>query len=71
MENEAGLGTAPAEGHVQGVGDQLGAHVVGHGPADDCSAGQVDNRGQVSETGPGPDVRDVSYITVVELSGGA
>jgi len=39
---------------VEGCGDELGAHVVGHGPTDHGATGQVDDGGQVSKAPPGP-----------------
>ena len=39
------------EGHIERVGDELGAHVVGQRPAHHPAGGQVDNGGQV---GPAP-----------------
>lgn len=40
--------------------DQLGAHVVGDGPAHDLLRKAVDDRGQVDEALPGVDVGDVA-----------
>ena len=34
MKQQPGGGPAGGDGHAQGVGDQVGLHVVGHGPAD-------------------------------------
>src|SRR5208282_5529442 len=51
----------------EGVFDQLGAHVVGQGPADDPAAGQVDDRGQVGPALPGRDVGDVADIAPVHF----
>src|SRR5579875_2487211 len=65
------LGRAAAgEGHVQGVFDQLGAHVVGHRPAHYLAAGQVDDGGQVGKARPGPDVGYVAYVATVEVPRG-
>jgi hypothetical protein len=36
VEDDAGRRAAAGQGHVQGVNDQAGPHVVGDGPADDC-----------------------------------
>jgi hypothetical protein len=44
------------EGHFEGVFDQFGAHVIGQGPADDPTTGQVDDRRQVGPALPGGDV---------------
>jgi hypothetical protein len=35
--NEPRIWTAALEGHLQGIDDKLGAHVVCHRPADDAS----------------------------------
>ena len=35
VQDRSGLGLAVPAGHLQGVDDQLGAHVVGDRPADD------------------------------------
>src|ERR1700678_4277300 len=67
MEDDAASWAAPDEGHVQGVFDQLGAHVVGYGPANDAAAGQVDDRRHVGEAGPRPDIGDVADVAGVHL----
>jgi hypothetical protein len=41
------------EGHLEGVFDHFGAHVVGQGPADDPPAGPVDDGGQIKPALPG------------------
>jgi len=46
-------------GHVDGVADQVGAHVLGHRPADDGLGVAVDHGGQVEPAGPGAHVSDV------------
>jgi hypothetical protein len=40
----------------EGVFDQLGAHVISQGPADNPAAGQVDDGRQVGPALPGRDV---------------
>ena len=52
MENDTLLRCAVGERHFEGVFNQFGAHVVGQGPADDPTAGQVDDRGQVGPALP-------------------
>lgn len=47
-----GLQMRPAVGHVEGVGDEFGAMVVGHGVADDLAGGQVEPAGE-SKCSPG------------------
>src|SRR6202034_3979730 len=49
MKDDAPGRAAPVKGHMQGVFDQLGAHVVGDSPAQYPAAGQVDDGGQVGE----------------------
>jgi len=71
MEDDALGWAALGEGHSQGVLDELGAHVVGERPAHHPAAGQVDDRGQVGEAGPRPDVRDVADVAGIGLSRGA
>ena len=41
MPDQPGLGPALRERHLQRVGDELGAHVIGHRPADDPAAVDV------------------------------
>ncbi|WSW18234.1 hypothetical protein OG277_37655 [Streptomyces phaeochromogenes] len=52
MYDTAGLQMRPAVGHVEGVGDEFGAMVVGHGVADDLAGGQVEPAGE-SKCSPG------------------
>ncbi len=61
VEDEPGCGTAKVEGHLHRPGDEFGAHVVGHGEADDAPAGKVDDGGEVGPALPGTDVGDISY----------
>jgi len=43
--DEPGVGAPAREGHLQRVDDEIGAHVIGHRPADDPSAiGVLDGR---------------------------
>ena len=56
MENGAGLQLDVAGGHGDRVADQVGAHVLGHRPADHGLGLAVDDCGQVDPTGPGADV---------------
>jgi hypothetical protein len=67
MENDAPSWPALGEGHVQGIFDQLGAHVVGNGPANYPAVSQVDDRRHVGEAGPRPDVSDVADVAGVHL----
>ncbi|MBP3078632.1 hypothetical protein WP39_14505 [Streptomyces sp. 604F] len=47
VDHASGLQTASAVGHVEGVDDEPGAVVVGHGIADDLAGGQVQPAGEV------------------------
>ena len=67
MEDEALLGAAVGEGHLEGILDQFGAHVVGQSPADDPARGQVDDGGQVGPALPRGDIGDVADIAPVDL----
>jgi hypothetical protein len=70
MEDHPGGRPAVRAGHAQGVGDEIGAHVVGQGPADDPTGGQVDDGGQVGPAFPGGDVGDVTDVASVDLAAG-
>jgi hypothetical protein len=56
---EAGLWPAASDGHLQRVGDELGAHVLGHRPPDDPSGVGVLDGGEVEPALPGSEIRDV------------
>jgi hypothetical protein len=47
VHHGAGGGAAPPAGHLEGVDDQFGAHVVGDRPADDGAAEDVEDGGAV------------------------
>jgi hypothetical protein len=47
------------ERHLEGVGDELGAEVVGHRPADDPAAVEVLDGDEVEPSLPGAQVGDV------------
>jgi hypothetical protein len=57
--NDAGVGAAAVNGHRERVDDELGAHVVGHRPANDPPAIGVLNRSQVQPALPGSEIGDV------------
>jgi hypothetical protein len=44
MKNEAGCWAAQIDGHLQGICDEIGPHVISHGKADDTAALEVDHR---------------------------
>lgn len=51
---------SPAVSHVEGVGDEFGAVVVGHGVADDLAGGQVEPAGEVEPALGGGQAGDVA-----------
>jgi hypothetical protein len=57
--NQPWLWPAAVHGHLQRVGDELGAHVLGHRPADDHSAVGVLDGCEVEPAFPGSEVGDV------------
>src|SRR3954453_5889831 len=48
-----------AEGHVQGVHNQLGSQMVGHRPADDPAAPDIHDDRQIEEARRGRDVDEI------------
>ena len=58
--NRVRVDQAPAVGQVDRVADQFGAHVLGHGVADDLPVEQVDRGGQVPPPLRGGQVGDVT-----------
>ena len=61
---------AGVDRHLQGVGDQRGAHVRGGLPADHHAGGQVDDRGQVQPALAGAQVGDVPDQALSRCLGG-
>src|SRR6478672_11441199 len=59
MKNAALNEVVVAGGHLDRVGDQTGAHVVGHRVADDLAVEAVDHGGYVQPALPGRDVGNV------------
>jgi hypothetical protein len=59
MADQPGCRSAVRERHLQRVGDELGAHVVGHAPADDPAAVEVLDGDQVQPALPRSEVGDV------------
>ena len=58
-----------AEGHVQGVQNQLGSQMVGHRPADDPAAPDIHDDRQIEEARRGRDVGDVGDPQLVRAGG--
>ena len=55
-----------AEGHVEGVENQLGSQVIGHRPADDPAAPDIHDDCQIEKARQG---RDIGEILSANLSG--
>ena len=57
--------------HLQCVCDQAGAHVVGHGPADDLADEALQHRREIEELRACEgDIRDVAHVLPPRLGGG-
>lgn len=63
-------GLALADGHVERLGDELGAEVGGHGPADDAPAPDVEDDSEVEESGPRRHIGDVRHPEAIRPLGG-
>ncbi len=50
---------ASKDGHLERVDHELFAHMVSHRPADDATTKDVENHGEVQETAPRRNVRDI------------
>ena len=59
MMDQAGARPAALHGHLERGDDELGAHVVGHAPADDAAAVGVLDGGEIEPALPGAQVGDV------------
>jgi hypothetical protein len=70
VEDRAGRGVAAANGHVQGAGDQAGAHVIRQLPAAHHAGGQVDDGGQVEPPRTRPQAGDVTHQLLARPRGG-
>src|ERR1035441_3649836 len=70
MEDHPGGRIAGGDGHVEGGGDQAGAHVRGDRPADDGTGVQVEDGGEVRPAVPGPDAGRVTAPAGVRQRGG-
>ena len=66
-----GLGVAPSPNrHHECIGDELRGHCRMHGPADDPSREEIDDRGHVEPAFGGPEVGEVSDPFAVRRRGG-
>src|SRR5438270_11495279 len=54
---------------AEGVADQLGPHMIRHGPAHHPSGAEIDDRRQVQPAFPRADIRDVPAVDRVKLDG--
>ena len=70
MVHDDVCGPAPADGHAQCPGDDLGLEAGRHGPADNAPAEDVQNDRQEDEALPGRDVGDVGHPSPVRPRGG-
>jgi len=59
-DRHAPVNRAPAYRHVNGLAHQGRAHVVGHRITHDLLGAAVQNSGEINESGPRPDVGNVS-----------
>jgi hypothetical protein len=57
--HETRIGAPAVQAHLQRVDDELGAHVLGHRPADDHPGERVLNSGEVEPALPGPQVGQI------------
>jgi len=57
-----------AEGHVEGVQNQLGSQVVGHRPADDPAAPDIHDDREIEKARRGWDVGDIGDPQLVRAS---
>src|ERR1700722_5145059 len=56
--NDAGR-IAPVNRHIQRIEYELGAQVIRHGPANDAAAARIQHDGDVQESRPGRNIRDI------------
>jgi len=61
---------AAKDGHLERADDQLFAHMVGHRPADDATAEDVENDGELQEAAPRRNVSDVGDPQLIGSIGG-
>lgn len=64
-----GGATACPGGHGQGIGDEFGAHVIGHRIAQPAARAQIEHRGQIQPPLTGRDVGDVANPGDIRLAG--
>jgi hypothetical protein len=64
VEDETTRRASAVDRHLQRVGYELGAHVLGERPAHNLSRRQIDDGGQVRPPLPGGDVGDVTALCV-------
>src|SRR5215217_6094241 len=69
VPDQPGAGTAMLDGHLKGVGDQFGAHVIGHRPADDPAREEVLDGDEIEPSLPRAQIRDVRDPALVGSGG--
>ena len=69
MVDQSRIGFPSEDGHADRVQYQLGAQVVGPGPPDDLAGTGIDHHGEVQDSLPGPQIRDVSDPLLVRRPG--
>src|SRR6266545_3255548 len=70
VPDQPGVRSTMCKRHLQCVGDELGAQVVGHRPADDPAAVEVLDGDEVEPALPGAQVGDVGDPAAVRSAGG-
>ncbi len=70
VPDQTASGSTMGERHREGVGDELGAQVVGHRPADDPAAVEILHGDEVEPALPGTEVGDVGDPAAVRGAGG-
>src|SRR5216684_6573967 len=70
MVDQACTGPLRRDGHPQGCQRQVGAQVIAHCPADDLSAVEVQDRGQIKPALIGLDISNICEPDPVRRSGG-
>jgi hypothetical protein len=57
--HKTGIGAPAVQTHLQRVDDELGAHVLGHRPANDHPGERVLDSGEVEPALPGSEIRQI------------
>ena len=70
VEDRLTVDVAGVDGHVQGIDDQRGAHVLGELPADDHPRGEIDHGREVEPALAGFEVGDVTDQALARCAAG-